>query len=271
MKKGMVKGLGWLVVMAILVISLGCSFTVNLPETVEVGELQHESQTVELGEAKTARVKVDMGAGELTIRGGADSLMEADFTYNVADWRPQVEYTVVSDQGRLEVRQPDIRRINWGDEVRNEWDLRFNNTVPLEMAINLGAGESDLELGALNLTELDINGGAGDTRVDLSGNQSLTRMDFKMGVGATTFDLRGDWQQDLAVDIKGGVGQTTLRLPSEIGVRVEVTSGLGNVSAVGLHRDGNAYINDAYGKSDSTLTITIQAGVGEINLEVAGE
>lgn len=271
MKKGMVKGLGWLVVVAVLVVSLGCSFTVNLPETVEVGDLQHESQTVELGKADTARVTINMGAGELTIRGGADNLMEADFTYNVADWQPKVEYTIVSDQGRLEVRQPDIRRLNWSDQVRNEWDLRFNDAVPLEMVINLGAGESDLELGDLNLTELDVNGGAGETRVDLSGNQSLTRLDFKMGVGSTTFDLRGDWQQDLDVDIKGGVGQTTLRLPAEIGVRVEVTSGLGDVSAVGLHRDGDAYVNDAYGESDTTLSITIQAGVGEINLEGEGE
>lgn len=267
----MKKGLSWLVIAAVLAVSLGCSFTVNLPETAEVGDLQHESQTVELGTAKTARVTVNMGAGELTIRGGADALMEADFTYNVADWQPKVEYTIVSDRGRLEVRQPDIRRIHWDDDVRNEWDLRFNETVPLEMAINLGAGESDLELGALHLTELDINGGAGETRVDLSGNQSLSRMGFKIGVGSTTFDLRGDWQQDLDVDIKGGVGQTTLRLPSEIGVRVEITSGLGNVSAVGLHRDGNAYMNDAYGKSDTTLSITIQAGVGEIYLEVAGD
>jgi hypothetical protein len=29
-----------------------------------------------------------MGAGELNFTGGADQLMEGEFSYNVADWKP---------------------------------------------------------------------------------------------------------------------------------------------------------------------------------------
>jgi hypothetical protein len=33
-------------------------------------------------------------------------------------------------------------------------------------------------------------------------------------------------------------------------------------------KDGGDYVNDAYGKSDVTLSIDINAGIGEIRLEM---
>jgi hypothetical protein len=42
-----------------------------------------------------------------------------------------------------------------------------------------------------------------------------------MGAGEVTVDLTGDWQNDLDVNIEGGVGEITLRLPRGVGVRVE--------------------------------------------------
>ena len=42
--------------------------------------------------------------------------------------------------------------------------------------------------------------------------------------------------------------------------------GIGSVSAHGLKKDGDAYVNDAYGKSPVTIDMTIHGGVGSINL-----
>ena len=56
--------------------------------------------------------------------------------------------------------------------------------------------------------------------------------------------------------------------PSAVGVYVDVLSGIGKISTNGLRRDGNTYMNDAYGKAEVTLRINISAGVGEINLEL---
>jgi hypothetical protein len=64
------------------------------------------------------------------------------------------------------------------------------------------------------------------------------------------------------------VGQATVQLPSEVGVRVEAQGGLGEINAEGLQKEGEAYVNDAYGDSEVTLDVDIQGGVGQINLEV---
>lgn len=232
-----------------------------------VGDLQTESQVVELGDADSVNVEIQMGAGELDISGGASELLEASFTYNVEELNPRATYA----GGRLEVTDSDV---NEGieslfdlDEYRNEWELKLNEDVPMEMNIDLGFGPSRLALGALALTGLEINGGAGDVDLDLHGSQSLRRLDINAGAGEVTIDLTGDWQSDLDARIAGGLGNISLRLPRDIGVSIDVESGVGSVNANGLAQDGNTYTNDAYGMSDVTLRIDINGGVGQINLD----
>ena len=57
-------------------------------------------------------------------------------------------------------------------------------------------------------------------------------------------------------------------VPSEVGVRVRAEGGLGKIYAEGFQREGEAYVNDAYGDSDVSLNVDVRGGVGSINLEV---
>jgi hypothetical protein len=214
--------------------------------TQAIGEMERESQSIDLENAQSVRAELRMGAGELNVTGGADALMEADFAYNVADWEPEVDYEVSGDTGELIVEQGSGEDIPLGGEARNEWDLRFNDDVPIDLSVEMGAGESDLDLDSLTLTGLDL----------------------QMGAGKTTVDLTGDYDRDLSATIEGGVGEATVRLPGAVGVKVNAEGGLGAINAQGLQREGDAYVNDAYGDSDVTLDVDVRGGVGRINLEV---
>ena len=250
---------GLLTLLLLLFVVTGCD------QGARVGDLQTESQTVELGDADSVEVEIQMGAGELDVSGGASELLEATFTYNVDELNPRATYA----GGNLVVEDDDVAEGIGSffdlDEYRNEWDLRLNEDVPMEMRIDLGAGRSNLALGALSLSSLNIDGGAGNVDLDLSGSQSLSQLDFEMGAGEVTIDLTGDWQDDLDARIQGGVGEFNLKLPSEVGVSIEVDTGIGDVDASGLTRDGDTYTNDAYGESDVTLRIDIDGGVGKIS------
>ena len=57
-------------------------------------------------------------------------------------------------------------------------------------------------------------------------------------------------------------------LPSEVGARVRAEGNLGKINAEGLDKEGDSYVNGAYGDSDVSLDVEVQGGVGEINLEV---
>ncbi|KKH96890.1 hypothetical protein EO95_03850 [Methanosarcina sp. 1.H.T.1A.1] len=243
---------------AVLVLTSGCT---------EPGELRTESHSVDLGDAKSVHALVRMGAGNLELSGGSEQLLNSTFTYNADALRPEIEYEVTDESGRLVVRQRDVSESITRREFRNEWKLRFNNDVPLLLSIEFGAGDGNLELGSLNLTEVDLQMGAGDVQMNLSGSQALTRLSLEMGVGDAVVDLRGDWGQDLDARIEGGVGALTLRLPETSGVRIKVKGGLGEIKAGDLVQDGDAYVNEAYGSSDVTLDIEVEGGVGEVFLE----
>ena len=229
------------VVVAVLVLS-GCG-------GARTGELQTESQSVELDDAESVRTELRQGFGKLNLSGGAEQLMEADFSYNVAEWEPEVDYDGGS-QGTLTIQQggseEDGISLLGLDDARNEWDIRLNNSVPIDLSIDMGAGENDLRLGTLALTALDL----------------------QMGAGVATVDLTGDWDQDLEASIQGGAGEATLRLPRDVGVQVDAEGGIGEINASGLTKDGNTYTNEAYGSSDTTLSIDFEGGVGQVNLEV---
>jgi len=256
--------IGVLMLGVVLLATGGC---VGSGRRIRTGPTQTEARSIERGSADSARVEIEMGAGELVVSGGAAGLLEADFIYNVAEFKPEVEY----DNGRLVVRQPKYegRASMWDvDDYRYEWDLRLNDDVRTEMSVKVGAGETDLNLGSLSLTELDVDAGAGEVTLDLRGASSLAGLDVKIGAGQLTADLTGKREVDLDAEIKGGVGEATLRLPRDVGVRVEVQGGLGSVNANGFTKDGDAYVNEAYGTSDVTLRIEVEAGIGAINLKL---
>jgi predicted membrane protein len=124
----------------------------------------------------------------------------------------------------------------------------LNDKIPLDMRIEVGAGKTDLTLGSLSLSNLELQEGAGEN----------------------TIDLRGAWKSNVSVWIEGGVGKTTVQLPQDVGAKVEVEQGLGAVNAGSLMKQGGAYVNQAYGKSSATVSVNIKSGVGEVDLDEGG-
>lgn len=223
---------------------IGCSLLSITP----VNEVRNEAQAIDLGAASKAKVLIEFGAGQLKVEGGADKLMEATFRYNVDDWKPQVSYNVNGSQGELVVNnRGDINKLPVGREVINEWDIRLNNGVPLDLEIGTGAGESNLDLSTLDASSLQVNVGAGNTDLDLSGN----------------------WDHDVNAEVTGGVGKLSIRLPAEMGVRVSMDTALVNVTANGLIIEEGGYVNQAFGSAVHTLTLNLHAGVGSVVLTTA--
>ena len=214
---------------------------------LKVGALRTESKSVELGDAKSVRVEINIGAGDLQLTGGAEKLMEADFTYNVAKIKPEVKYT----DGTLVVREPETNgmpSLLGITDFRNEWTINLDESVPMDLSVDVGAGTSNLKLGGLSLSGLDIT----------------------LGATEGTIDLSGEWAHDLDITIDAGASAITVLLPKDVGVHVVVDRGPTVIDTQGLMRDGDVYTNAAYGESGVTLHVDLKTGVGLINL-VVGE
>jgi hypothetical protein len=202
----------------------------------------HTSQTVELQGAKSAHARLEMGAGQLTIISGTNHLLDADFTFSGSFDEPRVDYHVEDGVGQLNISQRSDS-VHFGNS-HNEWSLHFSRDVPLELRVDMGAGQGNLHFRDIPLTRLDLNIGAGQVDVDLT----------------------GDRKTDLTADIEGGVGQANIRLPRNIGVIAHASGGIGSINVHGLKHDGDSYTNDAYGKSPATIHLKVSGGIGEIVL-----
>ena len=172
-----------------------------------------------------------------------DPAVYVDFLYDRRDWKPDVSYHVSGDQGQLSVSQGDHHHWRWGNEDV-DWTIRMGGDVPLDLNLNMGAGESYVKLAGLNVPHLKIN----------------------MGAGKLDLDLTGARKTNLDADVEGGVGSATIRLPKDVGVRVSASGGIGSINSDGLEQSGDTYTNDAYGKTPTSIDLTVHGGVGEIDL-----
>jgi hypothetical protein len=221
---------------AILLMLTGCSEDWGPP-----GPTQNETRSIDLDKSELVRVELKMGAGELSVRGGSSKLMDAEFTYNRPNMKPEVRYDSSSFRGHLFVSEPsNVHHVN----SKYRWDIRLNDEKPLDMIVHFGAGEGRLDVGSLRLRSLEVH----------------------MGVGQLRVDLRGMPKNDYDVSIHGGVGEATIYLPDGVGVVAEARGGIGGINARGLEKRDGRYVNDAYGRSKTTVRLDVHGGVGAINL-----
>src|SRR5215204_2285741 len=132
-----------IVVMAATAVLAGaCGMQPGGTQQQDVGKMQEESKYVDLKNADSVRAQLKMGAGELHITGGADQLMEGDFSYNVSERTPKVSYDVSGQKGELVVKQGGAEGGSLDAKARNEWDINLNEEVPTDLVVQVGAGES---------------------------------------------------------------------------------------------------------------------------------
>jgi N-terminal domain of toast_rack, DUF2154 len=212
----------------------GCGFA-----SVATGETHNDTVSLDLDDSKSTRVQIRMGSGALRVKSGTPKLMEGQFAYNVPDWKPVVDRKA----GELSLSQPGSSGSSFGNSVNN-WDLTLNREAPMEVRVDLGAGEANLELGQINLSRVEMN----------------------IGAGKVTMDLRGEPKRDYDVEIRGGVGETVVYLPKDIGISAKATKGIGEISTEGLQNRDGVWVNPDSVGAPVTVHLDVKGGVGAIRL-----
>jgi hypothetical protein len=241
------KNIQWVISVALLAGLGGCNVTVNDRAISGTGETIHESNTVELSKAKgveRVRVDLELHAGELHVDSGAKELMEGDFTYNVASWKPEVRFDRSGFRSTLSIKQGG-KTATMGS-TKNEWRLRLNDEIPTDFSLRCGAGENRLNLGGLDLRDVEVHIGAGRVEIDLRGRQP---------------------KHDYSVSVHGGVGEAIVHLPADTGVVATAHGGLGEIEVNGLEKQGGEWRSGASGKGKSTIHLDVHGGIGKITID----
>jgi hypothetical protein len=220
---------------AIALLLTGC-------EHAQVGPTQHESAHIDLDKAELTRVELKMAGGELNVDGGAAKLADAEFTFNVAAWRPRVDYRSTGVRGDLVIEQTEP--MSGVGNTQNRWDLRLNNGVLMDLVTHMGAGEAQMNLGSLSLRSVEMHMGAGEVKMDLRGNPKRS------------YDVR----------LNGGVGEATIYLPLSVGIDATAQGGIGEIDVHGLEQRNGRWINASQENSPVKIHLDVKGGVGQINI-----
>lgn len=239
MKKVLVLGVVSALVLGVL---SGCRLHVG-------GNEESTAVKVEKGRAKELSLELKIGAGELNVEPGAEEWIEGTINYNGDKLEPNVSYKLKGDKGVAVIEQGKnglLDKINIG-EIDNHWNLRLNDGIPMDLIVNSGASDTTLDLKGLELNNLEVNAGVGDI----------------------TIDLGGEWQESFDATLDMGVGESTIILPSEIGVKIEASKGIGTSNLVGFISQGDGiYVNGAYEDADVVINLKTNLGVGEATFKL---
>jgi hypothetical protein len=124
------------------------------------------------------------------------------------------------------------------------WDVRLAPRIPLTLEASLGVGQSTLDLGELNVENLAVTTGVGETTIMLPANAGHTQ-----------------------ATIRGGVGHLTLIVPPDVGARLQAGGGIGSVNASPrFRRDGNVYQTENYGSAAHGLDLDLHLGIGSVDV-----
>jgi hypothetical protein len=223
-------------------------------------------KAIETGKAKTVKTDISFIAGELNIKGSTKELTECFYGYRNEFIRPMISYHEAGKTGYLKIESESLKNRDIDDiGKKNLWNLFLNDKIQNSVAIELKAGESDINLEGFNLSRFEYRMLAGESNINLR-NTSVPSVYFSMSAGEAKINLSGKWKNDLVANIKGGVGELNLYVPYNIGVRITVSGLLGEIDIPFYNKSGKTYTNDLYGKTDNTLYIDINGGIGEINV-----
>lgn len=276
------------VIVLLMLTTLACSFSVNLPD---VKTTTGPTETLTVNEeapsgSQTAQVNLQMGAGTFELSGGAKNLIEGSIRYNVPAWKPVISRT----SNQVTVRQETSGSINIpNNDLINDWNLQLGDSQPMDLTIQAGAYQGKMNLTGVKLTNLSITDGAsqnevhfdkanpssmdefsyktGASQVKLYGlaNANFKSMSFTSGAGDYTLDFSGKLLQDATVAVKSGVSQVTVIVPSGMSVRVNNQAGISGISTDGnWTTNGNSYSINGEGP---TLTINVDMGIGSLKLQ----
>ena len=270
-------------ILGLALASMACGFSIDLPERSKAGPEIEESITVADPKSDETRLSISFGAGELTLSPGAQNLVDGIATYNVADLKPEIKKSGDS----IELKQGDFNGLPPFDNMKNKWDLKLSH-APMELIIQAGAYEGNLELGGLalknltvqdgaanvelsflepNQTEMSIlryETGASDVRLTGLANANFSTLTFSGGAGNYTLDFSGELRRDAVVTIESGLGNVSLIIPEDVDAVVTVESAAVNIN----HGSGWAQNEQKYVQmgSGATLTIIVQMAAGNLTI-----
>ena len=236
---------------------------------------------------------IEFAAGRLELRPAAPGRLYAiSLSYDADRFRPIGRYDAAAGQVNLGVEGIGGGGIRVDRRKALPQDALIELPVGVELTLDasLGAAESTLELGGLQLSGFDlktgasrttinfasrttgacrtasVTSGAGELTVNSAGNSGCRSWRLEGGVGAVHFDLGGAWTADAMVTLNMALGGVTLAVPRDLGLRVRMSGFMSGFDAKGFDKEGKTYTSTNYRTAKRHIEIEVSSALGGVDV-----
>ncbi|MEP7103278.1 MAG: LiaF domain-containing protein [Candidatus Dojkabacteria bacterium] len=214
--------------------------------------IQHANVTIkenEYSDVQNKSLNVDLSMGQVAI---VDSESK-DYLNLVTDFYVDSQKVVVTKN--LEDSNLSVSLTN------NNQNNFFTGTQGPNYAIDLGQNSIP--------TNLALNFGAGDSVVNLS-SQLINNFSVEVGAGNSTLQVSRISLPTGSFNVKTGLGNLKLSLPSNVGLKINYKVGLGNISLndkkLSSGTGNSTFISDNYDTASKNVVINVEVGLGNIDI-----
>jgi hypothetical protein len=201
-----------------------------------------ETFSVALGAAKSAQVRFSHGAGQISIHGGA-----APGVALLGSSAVGMNHHDHMNGDRLDVHvEAGPSFLPFLGPTEGIWRFQLTREIPLDLIVEAGASQIDVELTDLLVPRMQLKTGASSTNVTMPAH------------GASV------------LDVEAGVASINIRVPGNVPARIRAEQGVSsiNVDTNRFPRSASGfYQSPDFDTSADRVEINIQAGVGSISVK----
>ncbi len=269
----------------------GCNFEDRVPI-----EMTSMDQSQPLGNEKSLDSTIRFDIGSLEITGGqkSEQLYSLNLEYDKASYTPDIQYDPAraGGEGRFLLDLHSMHRVGVRRERHNNrLRLAFNDAIPLNLKVNAGVGDARLSLSGMKISRIEFESGVGGAKMSAYepnsipceyvrlkngvggfdatglGNLNFKEFEFEGGVGGANLDFSGEWKQNADIRIQVGVGGVTVRMPRELGVKVEAEKHfLSGLHLEGFNERDSSYYSQNYDSAPIRVSVRVETGIGGLRI-----
>ena len=250
----------------------------------------------QIADSGPANVKVVYGTGAFGLRGTSTPLLyHMQLRYDGTRSQPRHSFNPATRELQVGVQKSDMRFTGRDDGDEGRLQLELSRTTPIDLALDLGAVEADLDLTGLRLSRVQIKSGASDGRIrfdslnatrmsaldislgaasfraDRLANANAASIRVDAGVGNLELDMGGQWTQDIDLHVEVMLGIVTVHVPSDVGVRVILQKTFASFDHEGLVERDGAWVSRNWDSAPRKLHVAAETVFGKLTIDRTGK
>jgi hypothetical protein len=249
----------------------------------------------QLTDSAPASVQVVYGTGRIGVRATSNPLLyHMQLRYDAARTQPRHAFDTSSRKLQIGVQKSEVRFSGRNDTDAGHLQLELTKSAPLDLNLDLGAVESDLDLTGLRISRLRVESGASDGKLRFDSLNAMRMSALEISLGAASFrgdrlananaqdirvdagvgnvelDLGGQWTQDIDLRVEVTLGVVTIHVPSDVGVRVSLQKTLASFDHEGLVERDGAWVSRNWDSAPHKVRVTAETVFGKVSIDRTG-